>query len=66
MRLELCGRNPAQSGMRADGIVEGFQIEEDAVASGGSGRIAFQVDEFTFQAAEEIFSNGVIIGIAST
>ena len=52
--------------MRAEGIVEGFQIEEDVVASGSSGRIQVQVDEFTFQAAEEIFSNGVIIGIAST
>ena len=52
--------------MRAEGIVESFQIEEDVVASGSSGRIQFQVDEFTFKAAEEIFSNGVIIGIAST
>ena len=60
------GRNPAQSGMRAEGIIEGFQIEEYIVASGSSGRIQFQVDEFTFQAAEEILSNGVIIGIALT
>ena len=52
--------------MRAEGIVEGFQIEEDVVAGGSSGRIQFQMDEFTLQTAEEIFSNGVIIGIAST
>ena len=52
--------------MRAEGIVEGFQIEEDVVASGSSGRIEFQVDKFTFKAAEEIFGNGVIIGIASS
>ena len=66
LRLELCGRNPAQSGMRAEGIIEGFQIEEYVVAGGSPGRIQFQVDAFRFQAAEEILSNGVIIGIAST
>ena len=52
--------------MRAEGIIEGIQIEEYVVASGSSGRIQYQVDEFIFQAAEEILSNGVIIGIAST
>ena len=63
-RIEAVGRNPAPSGMRAHGVVEGLQIGKNVCVRSCARGILLQVDEFAFQTAEEVLGNGVVVGIA--
>ena len=63
MSLEARERNPDQGGLRAKGVVESLPINKDVVLRGGSGRGMPEMNAFTFETAEEVFSNGVVIGI---
>ena len=64
VRLEAFRRNPPQSGMRAHGVVEGLQIGKNVCVRGRARVILLQVDEFTFQTAEEVLRDSVVVGIA--
>ena len=64
-RLETRGRNPTQSGARAAGIVERLQIGKHIALRRGPGGILPQVNPLTLKTAEEVFGNGVIVGITS-
>ena len=64
-RLETRGRNPTQSGARAAGIVERLQIGKHIALRRRPGGILPQVNPLTLKTAEEVFGNGVIVGITS-
>ena len=51
--------------MGADGVVKGFEIGKDIVLCSCPCRIVLEVDQLTLEAAEEVFRNGVVIGIAA-
>ena len=50
--------------MWPDGIVECLYVSEDIRLGAGPGGIVLEVDQLAFEAAEEIFCHGVVIGIA--
>lgn len=62
--LKLRGGRPAESGVGTDGVVEGFQVSEHLGLRHGAGGVLLEMDEFAFETAEEIFGDGVVIGIA--
>ena len=66
IRFKTSGRKPAKSGVRTHGIVEGFQIGKHISLGHGAGCVVSEVNEFTFEAAEEIFGNSVVVGVAPT
>ena len=51
--------------MRADSVVEGFEIGKYVVLCSSPCRVVLKVDQFTLEAAEEVLRNGVVIGIAA-
>jgi len=51
--------------MRAQGIVKGFNIGENIRLSSTAGVIPAQVNQFTFETAEKVFRNSVVVGVAS-
>ena len=63
--LKACRRTPAKGRMRADGVVEGFEIGKDIVLCSCPCRIVLEVDQFTLEAAEEVLRNGVVIRVAA-
>ena len=66
MRFEARRRNPAQSRVGTNRVVEGFYIDKHVVLCGGTGRKLSEVNELTFETAEKILSNSVVVGIAFT
>ena len=63
LRLETGGRNPTQSGERAEGIVERLPIGKHIALRRRPGGILPQADQLTLEAAEEVFGNGVVVRI---
>lgn len=57
--LKTCRRHPAEDGMGTHGILEGFQIGEHIGLSLNAGGVLGQVDQLTFEVAEEILGYGV-------
>ncbi len=61
---EVVRSKPANTGMRTKTVVEGFNAGKNSglgfIASGK----AAKVNLFTFEPAEEIFSNGIVIRIS--
>ncbi len=42
-------------------VVESLQISKHIVAGRGSGWVLLEVDQLTFETAEEVFSHGVVV-----
>jgi hypothetical protein len=65
---EPCGihvwRNPAEGGVRAYGVVKGFDIRKNRRLRRGTGRKIHQVHQLALEAAEEIFGYSIVVGIA--
>lgn len=63
-RGEVSRSEPANAGMGTKAVVEGFNVGKNSglgfIASGK----AAKVNQFTFETAEEIFSNGFVIRIS--
>ena len=51
--------------MRADSVVEGFEIGKYVVLCSSPCRVVLKVDQFTLEAAEEVLRNGVVIGVTA-
>ena len=51
--------------MGADGVVKVFEIGKDTVPCSCPCRIVLEVDQLTLEAAEEVFHNGVVIGVTA-
>ena len=66
MRFKARRRNPARSRVGTNRVVEGFQIEKHVVLCGSTGRKLSEVNELTFETAEKIVSNRVVVGVAFT
>ena len=62
--LKLRRRMLSQCRMWPYGVVEGLQVGEYIDPGAGSGRILLEVNEFAFQAAEEMLCHGIVVGIA--
>lgn len=52
--------------MRAHGVVKGLNIGEEICLSGTAGVVATQMNQFTFQAAEEVFGHCVVVRVTLT
>jgi len=61
MKLVRC--DPAQGGVGSEGIIEGLNVSEDSGVSGAPGGKPLQMNHFTLEATEEIFSDSIVIGV---
>ena len=50
--------------MWTQGVVEALDVCKYVGLGHGTGGVAREVDQLTFQAAEEIFGHGVVVGVA--
>ena len=52
--------------MGTQGVVEALNVGEYVSLRQGTSGVMLEVDQLTFEATEEIFGHGVIVGIAPT
>ena len=57
--------NPTNSTMWTDRVVIGFDVAKNSSFSFLASMKVLEMNKFTFQAVKEIFSNGIVIGIAT-
>lgn len=59
-------RKPSKNRVGAYSIVESFNVGKNSVLNGRASIIVVEMDEFTFEAIEEILSNSVVVRITLT
>lgn len=64
--MKSARRKPTKSRVRAHGIVESLDVGKNGILSRRTGVKTMEMNEFTFEAAEEIFSNGIVVRVALT
>ena len=62
--FKITGRTPSNRRVRTNSVIESFNISKDVVLCLLPGAVVMQMNQFTFQTAEEVLRDSIVIGIA--
>ena len=62
--FKIAGRSPSNRRVRTNSVVESFNISKDIVLCLLPGAVVVQMNQLTFQTAEEVLRDSVVVGIA--